>query len=60
VWAAVMLCLLILGTAMTLQPLRQLLRLSLPDGTQWGLIVAASLIPVLLGPALTRLAGKTG
>jgi len=55
VWAAVLLCLVMLGLALALDPLRHLLRLSLPDGTQWGLIVAASLVPLFLGPAAARL-----
>ncbi|WP_372717057.1 cation-translocating P-type ATPase [Immundisolibacter sp.] len=49
VWAALVLCLGLLGLAVYLPPLAGVLQLVPPDTQQWAVILAASLMPVLPG-----------
>ncbi|MEA3219707.1 cation-transporting P-type ATPase [Immundisolibacter sp.] len=49
VWGALGLCLGLLALAVYCRPLAQVLHLAPPDARQWGLIVAASLLPLLPG-----------
>lgn len=60
VWAAILLCLAILGLALGLQPLRTVLALTIPDAATWVLIFLASLLPVLAGPLVIRLLPAPG
>jgi Ca2+-transporting ATPase len=47
VWAALALCVALLGAAVYWPPLARVLHLAPPDAAQWGLIGAASLLPVV-------------
>ena len=49
VWGALGLCLGLLALAVYCRPLAQVLHLAPPDARQWGLIAAASLLPLLPG-----------
>jgi Ca2+-transporting ATPase len=49
VWGALGLCLGLLGLAVYCRPLAQVLHLAPPDARQWGLIAAASLLPLVPG-----------
>jgi Ca2+-transporting ATPase len=49
VWGALGLCLGLLALAVYYRPLAQVLHLTPPDARQWGLIAAASLLPLLPG-----------
>ncbi|ANX03572.1 cation-translocating P-type ATPase [Immundisolibacter cernigliae] len=49
VWGALGVCLGLLGLAVYWRPLAQVLHLAPPDARQWGLIAAASLLPLLPG-----------
>lgn len=60
VWAAVVLCVVILGLAICFEPLRDILALRMPDTRGWLLIIAASLVPLLLGPLVKRVLPVTG
>lgn len=55
VWAAVLLCLVILGLAIGFGPLREVLVLAMPDSGGWLLIITASLVPLLLGSVVKKL-----
>lgn len=52
VWGAIVLCIVILAVAIYLPPLAQVLRIVPPDMRGWGLVLGASLVPLLLGPLL--------
>ena len=56
-WAAVALCLALLGAAVYWPPLARVLHLAPPDAAQWGLIGAASVLPVVGRLALDWLRG---
>ncbi|WOJ93740.1 cation-transporting P-type ATPase [Congregibacter variabilis] len=56
VWVALLLCLILLAAAVYLPPLASVLSLSAPGASGWLLIVTASCIPVLFGPALKHVA----
>jgi P-type Ca2+ transporter type 2C len=49
VWAAVILCFLLLAAAVYVPPLALALKLEIPSARTWGLIVGMSLIPLLVG-----------
>ncbi len=49
IWAALALCLGLLGLAVYYRPLAAVLYLAPPTAQQWGLIVAASVLPLLPG-----------
>jgi Ca2+-transporting ATPase len=55
VWAAVVVCIAILGLALALGPLREVLVLTMPDISGWLLIIAASLVPLVFGPIIKRI-----
>jgi len=52
VWAALVLCIVLIALAYALPPLAQVLRLAPLDGTAWTVVVAMSTSPWLLGQAL--------
>jgi Ca2+-transporting ATPase len=63
VWAALLLCLLLLAAALYVAPFAQVLQLVPPAPTGWLVIVAFSLAPVLLGQlykAFTQIIGSQG
>jgi Ca2+-transporting ATPase len=55
VWAAVVVCIAILGLALGFGPLRDVLVLTMPDSQGWLLILCASLVPLLFGPLIKRI-----
>ena len=55
IWAAIAICLVLLGAALWFEPLRAVLRLELPGLPGFGLAFAFSLVPLLLGPLVWRL-----
>jgi Ca2+-transporting ATPase len=55
IWAAIVICLALLGAALWFEPLRAVLRLEPPGLPGFGLALAFSLVPLLLGPLVWRL-----
>ena len=55
IWAAIGICLVLLAAALWLEPLRAVLRLVNPGLAGFGLALAFSAAPLLLGPPLRRL-----
>jgi Ca2+-transporting ATPase len=60
VWAAVVLCLLILAAALWLQPVAEVLALTSLPVHIWGWILGLSLVPLLVGGVVVRLAVRFG
>ena len=58
IWAAIAICLVLLGAALWFEPLRAVLRLVSPGLPGFGLAFAFSLVPLLLGPLVWRLTHK--
>jgi Ca2+-transporting ATPase len=58
IWAAVVLCLALLAAALLIPPLKEVLRLVDPGRDGLALALAASLLPLLLGPPARWLARK--
>ena len=54
-WLALLLCLLLLALALLVEPLPTLLQLRPLPPAAWGLVLAASVVPVLLGPLVRRI-----
>lgn len=52
IWGAIVLCLALILLAVYVPALSDILALSPPDGRGWALIVGASLVPLLAGPAV--------
>ncbi len=55
VWAAIVVCIAILGLALAFGPLRDALVLTMPDFHGWLLVIAASVVPLLFGPLVKRI-----
>lgn len=55
VWAAIVICLLLLGSALVFEPLRTVLQLVNPGMEGFAVTLSFSLIPLLLGVAVRRL-----
>jgi Ca2+-transporting ATPase len=55
IWGAIAICLVLLGTALWFEPLRAVLRLAHPGLPGYGLALAFSAAPLLLGPLVGRL-----
>ncbi|MDH3401345.1 MAG: cation-translocating P-type ATPase C-terminal domain-containing protein, partial [Chromatiales bacterium] len=55
VWAAIGICIAIVGLAFAFGPLRDALVLRMPDFHGWALIIAASVVPLLFGPLVKRI-----
>ena len=58
IWAAIALCLVLLGVAVHWPPLATVLSLSAPGWAGWGVAFAASLVPLALGQAWLALCGR--
>jgi Ca2+-transporting ATPase len=51
VWGAILACGVLLLAATYVAPMAQVLHLVPPDAATWGLVIAMSAVPVLLGEA---------
>jgi Ca2+-transporting ATPase len=57
VWWAILICLALIGAAVYLPGLNTILSLSPPDATGWGLILAGSVAPLLVGQTVLFVMG---
>jgi Ca2+-transporting ATPase len=60
IWVALPLCLALVGAAVYLPPLANVLSLVPPDAAGWALVVGASLAPLLIAPMLRPVARSFG
>jgi Ca2+-transporting ATPase len=58
VWGAVALCVALVLLAVYVPALASILKLTPPDTTEWALILAMSLLPLVAGPALRAAIGR--
>lgn len=56
IWVALPLCLVLVGAAVYLPPLADVLSLEPPGGAGWALVMGASLVPLFLAPLLRPVA----